>query len=391
MAPHHRRRRRAAAAFALLSAAAPTSGFGLHRGRPAASTKTRAPGDATRDIALGRAPSRPSTAAPWRHADGSRDDGRRNYPRRRRREVLSSLFEETLLAWAASATAATAAEAPSTSIAATEEPRECRDGRIVSETAVPGAYSQTCMSLDERLFRLKSTGDTITIYQGTNAAGGMAGRTGVAVWNSGILLMRLLDALSQANPSIFKDQSVVELGCGTGLASIAAAKLGAASVLATDSNPEVLALARRNIERNNVSSVATTAALQWGLMDATEYEGTADVIIGSDLTYNSGSWLALAETMTTLLKPGGVVIYLTLGHPGFNVGGELGGFLSVAQNAGLTLVAPESAEWTDRSGGRASADDVLRRAIAPEERSVVEANGGVRAAIFGKRRYGKKG
>ena len=94
------------------------------------------------------------------------------------------------------------------------------------------------------------------------------------------------------------------------MASIAAAKLGATSVLATDSNPEVLALARRNIERNGVASVATTAALQWGLLDATEYEGTADVIIGSDLTYNSGSWLALAETMATLLKPGGVVIYL---------------------------------------------------------------------------------
>ena len=46
------------------------------------------------------------------------------------------------------------------------------------ENAVPGAYSQTCMNLDERSFRLKSSGDTVTVYQGTSAGGGMAGRTG---------------------------------------------------------------------------------------------------------------------------------------------------------------------------------------------------------------------
>lgn len=50
--------------------------------------------------------------------------------------------------------------------------------------------------------------------------------------------------------------------------------------------------------------------LQWGLLDATEYDTSADVIIGSDLTYNSGSWVALAETMSTLLKDEGIVIYL---------------------------------------------------------------------------------
>ena len=58
------------------------------------------------------------------------------------------------------------------------------------ESAVPGAYQQTCMNLDERSFRLESSssstststsdgGDIIAVYQGTNASGGgMAGRTG---------------------------------------------------------------------------------------------------------------------------------------------------------------------------------------------------------------------
>lgn len=120
-----------------------------------------------------------------------------------------------------------------------------------------------------------------------------------------------------SNSSLFKDKTTVELGCGAALSSIAVGKLvgaggGATSsvVIATDNNPEVLNLAKRNIERNDLSGVVTTAMLQWGSMAAVDYENFADVIIGSDLTYNSGSWVALAETMSIILKPEGIVIYL---------------------------------------------------------------------------------
>jgi predicted nicotinamide N-methyase len=120
-----------------------------------------------------------------------------------------------------------------------------------------------------------------------------------------------------SNSSFFKGKTTVELGCGAALSSIAVGKLvgvggGATSsvVIATDNNPEVLNLAKRNIERNDLSGVVTTAMLQWGSMAAVDYENSADVVIGSDLTYNSGSWVALAETMSIILKPGGIVIYL---------------------------------------------------------------------------------
>jgi hypothetical protein len=42
---------------------------------------------------------------------------------------------------------------------------------------------------------------------------------------------------------------------------------------------------------------------------AADYENIADVVIRSDLTYNAGSWVALAETMSAVLKPEGIVIY----------------------------------------------------------------------------------
>lgn len=219
--------------------------------------------------------------------------------------------------------------------------------------------------------------------------GNLASRA-VAVWNSGVLLTRLLDALCRSNPSLFQDKTVFELGCGAALASIAAAKLGAAAVIATDANPEVLALAERNIARNDVAKVTVARPLQWGLLNAYEYENRADVLLGSDLTYNSGSWVALAETMATVLKPDGVVVYLSLGHAGFNVGGEMGGFLSVAGNLGLRVLTKDSPEWADRVG-RQSTEALLASVLSPAERQAIEAGGGVRAVFLGRKPAGRRG
>ena len=258
----------------------------------------------------------------------------------------------------------------------------CKDGRIAVESAVPGAYQQICMSMDQRSFNLKSSGDTITIAQGANSAGGsVAGRTGVAVWNSGILLTRLLDEINVIDSSIFKGKTILELGCGAGLASTALAKFGASSVLATDANEEVLRLAQQNFELNNVASVAKTAELRWGMLDASEFDSVADIVVGSDLTYNSGSWLSLAETMTTVLKPDGVVLYLTLGHSGFNAQAELGGFLQVAENAGLQIIQEELGQ---------NLNDLLARITTSDEKQVINANGGAKAILLGKRKGSKK-
>ena len=102
-----------------------------------------------------------------------------------RRNILISLLQHassTLLPLTCiSLTTSSAAAATNT-----EEPNECQNGKIVLESAVPGAYQQTCMNLDERTFYLQSIKNTpgsddnvITVYQGTNSgAGEMAGRTG---------------------------------------------------------------------------------------------------------------------------------------------------------------------------------------------------------------------
>lgn len=290
-----------------------------------------------------------------------------------RRKLL--IYGSVLLPTVIEATAVLAAEDHSSVL---DGEKQCSNGRIASESQVPGAYQQLCMSLDQREFKLQSSGDTITVAQGTNSAGGssVAGRTGVAVWNSGILLTRLLDEINQ-NSSIFKEKTVLELGCGAGLASIALAKFGSSSVIATDANVEVLELAKQNFDLNNIS-VAKTAELHWGLLDASEYDSIADIVVGSDLTYNSGSWLALAETMATVIKNDGIVLYLTLGHSGFNVQAELGGFLQIAENAGLRVLQEEQIVGQKLS-------DLLERITSKDEKQVISANGGARAVLLGKK------
>ncbi len=58
--------------------------------------------------------------------------------------------------------------------AATTEEKQCKKGSIISESPVPGAYSQVCMNLDERTFRLTSIKEdnSISVHQGTNSGAG---------------------------------------------------------------------------------------------------------------------------------------------------------------------------------------------------------------------------
>ena len=277
--------------------------------------------------------------------------------------------------------------APALATAAFEEPVECLDGAIVGESQISGAYQQICMELPVRSIPLRSTGDVLTIAQGTTEGGStrtVQGRTGVAVWNSALLLCRLLDAISMSqDKSFLTGKTILELGCGCGLSSIAAAKLGASRVIATDGNAEVVQLARFNVEKNGVESVVEPAELKWGLLSAADFD-EADIIFGSDLTYNSGSWKVLAETMGAVLKPKGFVVYLSLGHSGFNVSGELAGFLSVLESEGLEVIDEKSPRWPLK-GVVSSMSQLLASCVNPSEKALLDANGGAKVVVLGRK------
>ena len=114
--------------------------------------------------------------------------------------------------------------------------------------------------------------------------------------------------------------------------------------------------------------------------------GGADLVVGSDLTYNSGSWRVLAETMETMLSPNGIVIYLSLGHSGFNVRGEMEGFTNLAKNVGLNVVTTPSQLPFNLPKGQSSLDAVLQSVVKPSERSILASTGGAQVVVLSRQR-----
>ncbi|WP_433828764.1 class I SAM-dependent methyltransferase [Actinoplanes sp. CA-015351] len=115
------------------------------------------------------------------------------------------------------------------------------------------------------------------------------------VWAGGQSLARyLLD-----NPAQAAGKRVLEVACGSGVASIAAARCGAASVCATDIDPDAVAAARRNAAANGVNLAET--------------EDAPDLVLAGDVFYSP----SVAPQMTSFLraarKAGATVL---VGDPG---------------------------------------------------------------------------
>eukprot|EP00842_Homolaphlyctis_polyrhiza_P006218 jgi/Hompol1/6598/HPOL_001395-RA len=82
---------------------------------------------------------------------------------------------------------------------------------------------------------------------------------GFQTWGGGVMLAKMIDqkVIDVTN------QNVLELGCGTGLAGLVAARAGCKLAVLTDYHPTVLNNAQFNVERNNVTSTAHVAKLDW--------------------------------------------------------------------------------------------------------------------------------
>jgi len=90
-------------------------------------------------------------------------------------------------------------------------------------------------------------------------------------------------------------QSVADVGTGSGILAIAAAKLGASPVAANDNDTLAVKIARENAAANGVS-VTVTEELPLGTYDILVANILADVIIG------------LASDLISRLKPSGLLI-----------------------------------------------------------------------------------
>ena len=93
-------------------------------------------------------------------------------------------------------------------------------------------------------------------------------------------------------------RSVIDYGCGSGILAIAAAKLGAGSVVAMDIDPQALIATRDNAERNGVAPRITVTG------DPSLAAGSADLLLANIL---AGPLVELAPRFAQALRPGGLL------------------------------------------------------------------------------------
>lgn len=94
---------------------------------------------------------------------------------------------------------------------------------------------------------------------------------------------------------------VIDVGTGSGVLAIAAAKLGARSVVALDEDPEALRNARENVARNDVAALVDVRET-----DLATYQGDAASIVVANLT---GAVIQrYAGRLAKLVEPGGALV-----------------------------------------------------------------------------------
>jgi 2-polyprenyl-3-methyl-5-hydroxy-6-metoxy-1,4-benzoquinol methylase len=97
-------------------------------------------------------------------------------------------------------------------------------------------------------------------------------------------------------------RTLLELGCGIGLVSIAAAQAGF-EVLATDYYADALEFAAANAERHGLSDI-NTRLIDWRKLP--DDLGTFDVVVASDVLYEREQPPLVARVFAEALRPGGL-------------------------------------------------------------------------------------
>ena len=126
------------------------------------------------------------------------------------------------------------------------------------------------------------------------------------LWPSALALARMVAARA------LHGARTLELGCGLGLPSLAAALAGG-RVLATDWAPDAVAMTARNAERNDLW--IDTLVCSWSEPEPLLERGPWDLVLASDVLYEERNGEALAPLLPRLLAPHGEVWLADPGRP----------------------------------------------------------------------------
>jgi ribosomal protein L11 methyltransferase len=114
-----------------------------------------------------------------------------------------------------------------------------------------------------------------------------------------------LEALSDLARSAAAFQNVLDLGCGTGLLAIGAAKLWKKRVLASDIDPVAVDVTRQNARANGVAPLVLAAVADGLDNPLLKNNAPYDLIIANIL---AGPLTRLAPAITRALAPGGTLL-----------------------------------------------------------------------------------
>jgi ribosomal protein L11 methyltransferase len=118
---------------------------------------------------------------------------------------------------------------------------------------------------------------------------------------------------------------VLDVGCGSGILSVAALRLGAAHVLALDIDPLAVKATRENAERNGVADGLT---VEEGALGRGSIAGACDVIFAN---IASGPLMELAPAIARVLAPGGAAVASGV------IAERLAGVVQAFEQAGMRL------------------------------------------------------
>lgn len=110
--------------------------------------------------------------------------------------------------------------------------------------------------------------------------------------------------LTALDGSVAGGERIVDFGCGSGILGIAALRLGAASLLAVDNDPQAISATADNARRNGITEGRLTLALT-GDYDPAPWIGRSDLVIANILAGPLGQ---LADTLCGFLAPGGCLV-----------------------------------------------------------------------------------
>lgn len=107
-----------------------------------------------------------------------------------------------------------------------------------------------------------------------------------------------------------KGKTVIDYGCGSGILAIAAVKLGALEIQATDIDEQALIATRDNMQRNQLAKESISTCFPEQLP-----QKSVDLVIANIL---SGPLVDLADTLLKLVKPSGSIVLSGVLHNQLN-------------------------------------------------------------------------